>query len=153
MGIDWQSIRFVVICKKFSRQYVKAVNGSCTVKKLFQIKNSKKKQLQNTLKQLKSNIKRLNSCNLVKIIMMLSNNFHHMFWLLYRNIFLKTSFLRASLVGYLFYPKLFFDKWIGRSFNISNSITSRSQVLSQFTLREEKSARIKECGIKKRGIN
>ena len=69
--------------------------------------------LQNILKQLKINIKGLNSRAFVKIIKMISKSFVTGVLtqgLLYGNIFHITSFLRTFLVGYLFYPKLFFDE-------------------------------------------
>ena len=67
VGNSWQLARFVVIGKKLSKKHAKAFYGSCPVKKLFQTKKLNK-QLWNTLKQLKSNIKWLNSWDIVKII-------------------------------------------------------------------------------------
>ena len=54
------------------------------------------------------NVKELSSCNFGKIIKMLSNNFPLLFQILYSNVFQRTSFLLTSLVGCLFYRKLFF---------------------------------------------
>ena len=65
---------------------------------------------------------------------MLSKNFHHSFWLLYRNIFRATSFLRICLAGYLFYLKLFLMDWIRRSFTISSFISNRSQLFSRMNV-------------------
>ena len=68
---------------------------------------------QNIIRQLKINIKGLNSRAFVKIIKMLSKSFVTGVLtqgLLYGNIFHITSFLRTFLVGYLFYPKLLFDE-------------------------------------------
>ena len=85
-----------------------------------------------TLKLLKSNIKGFNSCHSLEIVKMVSKNFDHSFWLLYRNTFCRTSFLLTALVRYLFCRKVFFFfmNWIGESFNISNFISSRSQVIN-----------------------
>ena len=57
-----------------------------------------------------------------------SSCYSKIIWLLYRNIFPRTYFLRISLVAYLFYCKLFFMNCISGSFNISNFISSRSQL-------------------------
>ena len=57
-----------------------------------------KDQLQKTLKQLKNNIKWLNSRGFFKTNKILSNKFCNLFWLQYSKIFCRTSFLGTFLV-------------------------------------------------------
>ena len=57
-----------------------------------------------------------------------SNNFHHLHWLLCQNISRRTSLLWTSLVGCLFYSKLFF--WWTRSVGLSVFLTSLTAICS-----------------------
>ena len=67
-------------------------------------------QLQNTLKQLRGNIKELNSGDIIKI-KMLSKDFHHLLWLLYGKIFHRTSFFpKIKFLYTCFTVNWFFDQ-------------------------------------------
>ena len=67
-------------------------------------------QLQNTLKQLRGNIKELNSGDIIKL-KMLSKDFHHLLWLLYGKIFHRTSFFpKIKFLYTCFTVNWFFDQ-------------------------------------------